>query len=84
MKFPRLDVRSACLFMTSDPDWRQKIFTGGLVFLIPLIGWTTLLGYRKAAIDRLWTGKSTVLADWQNNYIYFFVEGFKSCLVIFT
>ncbi len=84
MIFPRLDIRSACLFITSDSGWRHKTFLGGLVLLIPVVGWTTLLGYRKVAIDRLWDNENTVLSDWKNNYIHFFIEGFKSCLVIFT
>src|SRR5262245_57442393 len=27
------------LFLLHDPDWRRKVFTGGLLLMIPFVGW---------------------------------------------
>jgi len=83
MKFSNLNITSACLFITKDPEWRRKIFIGGLVLLIPLVGWTMLLGYRKVAVNRLWLKSEPLLPEWKNNFIHYFIEGFKCSLIIF-
>ncbi len=78
----RLDWPSACLFVTADPDWKKKIFVGGCVLLLPLIGWPAILGYRKEAILRLKHGTSPVLPDWNAGLWHFTAEGLKAVGVI--
>jgi hypothetical protein len=78
----RLDWRSACLFMVADPAWKRKIWVGGWVLLIPVIGWPAILGYRKDAIVRLVDGASPLLPDWRAGLWCYFKEGFKALLVI--
>jgi len=70
------------LFPTIDPAWRQKVAIGGLVLLIPMIGWITVLGYRKACIFRLLRGDDPVLPDWNGNGRHFLIEGLGALAVI--
>ena len=78
----KLDWRSACLFMVADPAWKNRIWIGGWVLLIPVIGWPAILGYRKEAIVRLVNGDSPLLPDWRAGLWLYFREGFKALLVI--
>lgn len=80
----RLDWRSALLFPTADPEWRRKAGIGGLVLLIPVIGWVAVLGYRKEAVFRLIRRDAPVLPDWRGNGIRFLIEGLKAVAVINT
>ena len=73
------------VFMTSDPGWREKIFFGGLLLLLaPPIGWPAALGYRKALVDRLLSGKHPVLPDWRGQVLRHSMEGLKAIGVIFS
>lgn len=71
-------------FVVRDPQWRQKIFVGGLLLLLchPL-GWPVALGYRKTLIANLASGKEPLLPVWKGNVFYFFGEGLKAMGVIF-
>ena len=79
-----LDVRSACLFPTLDPEWREKLRHAGLVLLIPVIGWPMLLGYRKLTVERILLGSEPVLPDWRGAHWHCLIEGAKCCGVIAT
>ena len=68
--------------MVADPAWKNRIWIGGWVLLIPGIGWPTILGYRKEAIVRLVNGDLPLLPDWRAGLCLYFREGFKALLVI--
>ncbi len=71
-------------FVVKDPDWRQKIFFGGLLLLlVHPIGWPVALGYRKTLISNLTSGTDPLLPTWKGNIFYFFIEGLKAMGVIF-
>ena len=71
--------------MIGDPRWREKIFFGGLLLLLaPPIGWPAALGYRKALVGRLLSGKRPVLPDWNGQVWRHFIEGLKAIGVIFS
>ena len=73
------------VFMIGDPRWREKIFFGGLLLLLaPPIGWPAALGYRKALVGRLLSGKRPVLPDWNGQVWRHFIEGLKAIGVIFS
>ncbi|MFM7058087.1 MAG: DUF4013 domain-containing protein [Planctomycetota bacterium] len=80
----RLDWRSALLFPTDDSAWQAKVGIGGLVLIIPMIGWVMLLGYRREAIFRLIRGDEPILPEWWGNGARFLVEGLKAVAVINT
>ncbi|MBN8549384.1 MAG: DUF4013 domain-containing protein [Deltaproteobacteria bacterium] len=71
-------------FVVRDPDWRQKIFFGGLLLLLlHPIGWPAVLGYRKTLILNLASGAEPLLPEWKGRVTYFFFEGIKAMGVIF-
>jgi hypothetical protein len=80
----RLHPHAAALFATADPDWRRKIFRGGLLLLVPTLGWPTILGYRTALVRHLFESDvPTPLPPWSGRVSEYFVEGIKAVGVIF-
>lgn len=72
------------LFLLHDPDWRRKIFTGGLLLMIPFVGWFAILGYRKALISHLFQGTQPPLPAWRGGVWGHIWEGLKAAGVIFA
>src|SRR4051794_391692 len=70
------------LFLLHDPDWRRKVFVGGLLLMIPVVGWFATLGYRKALIARLYQGNRLPLPDWHGQVWTHIREGLKAAGVI--
>lgn len=79
---PQLNWRGASLFIQEDPHWRRNIWKAGLFLFVPIIGWPTLLGYRKVAIEHLVHGREPLLPKWDGNVLLYLREGFKALLVI--
>src|SRR6266446_6532855 len=53
----RLHWKAALCFMLQDPEWKTKIFVGGLWLLaFPPLGWPIALGYRKETLCGLVEG----------------------------
>lgn len=80
----RLDWRAAATFVRADPEWRAKILRGGLLLLLPPLGWPVALGYRKRLIARLAEGAEPVLPSWSEGVGAFWVEGMRALGVIFA
>lgn len=78
----RLHAHAAGLFFVDDPDWRRKLWRGGLTVLTPFVGWHIVLGYRRHLIRHLIEGPS-VLPEWRGNTLRHFVDGLKASCVIF-
>lgn len=62
-----LDWRSAGLACTSDPGWRSKIWQGGLILMLPIVGWPMVLGYRRLFVERVLDGARPLLPEWRGN-----------------
>ncbi len=77
-----LDWRSASLFMTADAAWRRRIFVGGLLLLLPAIGWPLVLGYRRWVLDRLVAGAPKLLPPWHGNLLAILTSGVGAMTVI--
>lgn len=78
------DGEIAGAFVVCDPQWRSKIFWGGLLLLlVHPVGWPVALGYRKALIANLAYGKEPVLPNWEGKVSFYFFEGLKAMGVIF-
>jgi len=75
---------AAGLFLLHDPDWRRKVFLGGLLLLVPFVGWFATLGYRKALIGRLFRGDQPPLPAWHGAAWSHIWEGLKAAGVIFA
>ena len=72
------------LFLLGDPEWRGKVFTGGLLLLVPFFGWFATLGYRKDLIGHLFRGDDPPLPTWRGRFWFHTREGLKAASVIFT
>jgi hypothetical protein len=72
------------LFLLRDPNWRDKVYVGGLLLLVPITGWFTALGYRKAIIERLYRGTEPLLPEWRNAMWSHTWEGVKAAAVIYA
>jgi hypothetical protein len=70
------------LFLLHDPDWRRKVFVGGLLLMIPCVGWFATLGYRKALIPLLFRGDRAPLPEWRGRVWTHIWEGLKAGGVI--
>jgi hypothetical protein len=70
------------LFLLHDPDWRRKVYVGGLLLLIPCVGWFATLGYRKALIPLLFRGDRPPLPEWRGRVWTHIWEGLKAGAVI--
>lgn len=79
-----IDLRATCLFMVADPRWKKKIFVGGLVLMLPVVGWPMILGYRKQAIVNVLSGLDPLLPEWRGNYARCLGDGLKAMGVIFV
>lgn len=79
----KLHPHAAGLFATADPGWRRKIFVGGLLLLVPAIGWPTILGYRTALIRHLFEKTAVPLPPWRGRIAAYLLEGLKAMGVIF-
>lgn len=79
----KLHPHAAGLFATADPDWRRKVYLGGLLLLVPCIGWPTILGYRTALIRHLFEKTPVALPPWQGRITAYWIEGLKAMAVIF-
>ncbi|MHC5010283.1 MAG: DUF4013 domain-containing protein [Planctomycetota bacterium] len=74
---------AAGLFVIDDPEWRRKVFRGGLLLLVPTLGWPALLGYRSALVDQLLRGEESTLPEWRGAFWRHAWEGVKGIGVIF-
>lgn len=72
-----LDVGRAISFIFRDPDWVGKTLIGGLLLLIPIIGWLIVAGYLLRIMRRVHAGDEQPLPAW-DDFGGDFVLGFKS------
>ncbi|HWM78732.1 MAG TPA: hypothetical protein VNS56_14235, partial [Methylomirabilota bacterium] len=68
----RLHWKAALCFMLQDPEWKTKIFVGGLWLLaFPPLGWPIALGYRKETLCGLVEGRTPLLPPWRGQWPIF-------------
>lgn len=78
----KLHPHAAGLFFLDDPDWRRKLWRGGLTVVTPFVGWHIVLGYRRHLITHLCDGPD-VMPEWRGNTRRHLVDGLKASCVIF-
>jgi len=79
----RLHWKAALCFMLQDPEWKTKIFVGGLWLLaFPPLGWPIALGYRKETLCGLVEGRTPLLPPWRGQWLIFLREGLKAAGII--
>jgi hypothetical protein len=79
----RLDWKAAFAYPFRDPDWKPKLFVGGLLMLLcPPVGWTMALGYRRAVGIRLRAGMTPPLPEWSGSWWSHYKGGVGAVSVI--
>lgn len=68
---------------TLDPEWRRKIFVGGLVLMIPVVGWPAVLGYRARFVRHLFGDTPEALPKWEGEFWNHLTSGWRAMGVIF-
>jgi len=79
----KLHPHAAGLYVILDPDWRRKIFRGGLLLCIPVLGWPAVLGYRTRLVRHLFADLPAPLPDWEGQFFGCVRDGLKAMAVIF-
>ncbi len=59
-----MDIGRAIQYWLSDPDWIKKVLIGGLIAIIPIVGWLIVGGYYIRVIQRVSSGTDTPLPEW--------------------
>jgi Protein of unknown function (DUF4013) len=78
-----LGWKAAFTYPFSDPDWKGKLFIGGLLMLLcPPAGWTMALGYRRAVGIRLRAGMTPPLPEWSGLWWLHYKGGIGAVSVI--
>ncbi len=73
----------AGLIVTLDPRWRRKIFIGGLVLLLPVVGWPAVLGYRAHFVRHMFGNTPEPLPSWKGAFWKHLRSGWQAMGVIF-
>ena len=61
-----MDFAKAFSFVFEDQNWVQKIVIGGLVGLIPFVGWLLVMGYMISVGRNVIRGNPQPLPDWSD------------------
>jgi hypothetical protein len=75
-----MDLGKAFSFVFDDPDWVQKIVIGGILSLIPIIGWFLVMGYMIAVGRNVIRGNPQPLPDWAD-FGQFLVDGLYAFVI---
>jgi hypothetical protein len=78
-----LHPHTAGMLPVLDPAWRRKILRGGLLLLVPFLGWPAVLGYRARFVSHLFHDTEAPLPDWREGFLGFAAEGLRAMAVIF-
>lgn len=78
-----MDVERAIVYVFDDPDWLKKVALGGLLLLVPVLGWLVVAGYGMRLIRRSYVGDDRTLPQW-DDFGGDAVRGLKAVLVLFV
>ena len=78
-----MDFGQAFTFVFDDEEWIKKIGLGGLLCLIPFIGWLVVLGWGVEITKRVINKDAEILPDW-NDFGGYLTRGFLVFLVVFV
>jgi|Deesub1362A_J573_1020465.scaffolds.fasta_scaffold00887_8 thiamine transporter ThiT len=75
-----MDIGRAFSYVFEDTDWIKKVLIGGVLFLIPIVGWLALSGWTLEIARRVVKGDPNPLPDW-SDFGLIFSNGAKAFLV---
>ena len=79
-----MDFARAFSYIFEDSDWLKKVGIAALVFLIPVLGPITVLGWSLVVTKRLIEGQTTNLLPGWDNFSDHMTLGFKAFVVGFA
>jgi hypothetical protein len=78
-----MEFGNAFTFVFDDEDWITKILVGGLLSLIPIIGWFLILGWGVEITKRVIRKDPELLPDW-SDFGGYLTRGFLVFVVAFV
>jgi hypothetical protein len=61
-----VDIGRAIQFVFKDPNWIKKILIGGVMLIIPIIGWLIAGGYYLRTVQGVIRGVDSPLPEWDD------------------
>lgn len=78
-----MDIGRAITYIFEDPNWLKKVLIGGLLMIIPIIGWAIVTGYSLRIVRNVIEGRDTPLPEW-SDFGGDFIRGLKGFVVWFV
>jgi hypothetical protein len=78
-----MDFGKAFSFVFEDEDWLKKIGVGGLLALIPVVGFLVVMGWGLEIAKRVIQGDEEVLPAW-DDFGGYLTKGFLLFLIVFV
>jgi hypothetical protein len=75
-----VDIGRSINYVFQDPEWIKKVLIGGLLLLIPIIGWAIVAGYYMRTARQIALGADVPLPEW-NDWVGDLVRGIKLWVV---
>lgn len=60
-----IDGGRAFTYFSKDPTWMNKVLIGGLILIIPIVGFLVLMGYQLRLIKNVAEGRELPLPEWE-------------------
>jgi hypothetical protein len=78
-----VDIGKAFSFVFEDPNWPGKIIIGGVIAIIPIIGWILVMGYMVAVARNVIRGAPQPLPEW-SDFGQLFLDGLYGIVIAFV
>ncbi len=78
-----MDIGKSFSFVFQDPNWVGKIIIGGLISLIPVVGWLLVIGYMIAIARNVINGDPQPLPEW-SDFGQILVDGIYGFVIAFV
>ncbi len=78
-----MDFGKAFSFVFEDDNWIVKLLIGGVLMLVPILGWFVVLGWMLEIGRRVVNGEADVLPAW-DDFGAFLIRGVKGAVVTFV
>lgn len=78
-----MDIGKSFSYVFEDPNWAGKIIIGGLITLIPIIGWIFVMGYLIAIARNVINGDPQPLPEW-SDFGQMLVDGIYGIVIAFV
>jgi hypothetical protein len=59
-----VDIGRSIQYVFQDPDWIKKVLIGGILMIIPIIGWMIVSGYYLRTVKNVIAGQDLPLPEW--------------------